>query len=227
MQYPFIISFSGLDGSGKSQLIVLLRRFLRRQGIPYTCIHTVRDSFDNRLAKKYPSLKTLVKIQNAPNSNQVSQGKETKKISWLSLFLRITAIIIYSLHLKIKLSLLRKKFKVIIFDRYIFDKVVNIAYLRSKNRVGLLDLMIKLFPNPNLPLYLYVTPEQSMERKRESILEGQNLDYFQKKYALFERHRESWKLLMIDNSVLSVGEAKKKMLSLFKKRYHKKLKAKS
>jgi dTMP kinase len=221
MQYPFLVSFSGLDGSGKSQLIVLLRRFLRRQGIPYTCIHTVRDSFDNRLAKRYPSLKAFAKTRENMDDISAAPSQEIKRISFLSFCLRALAILIYSLHLRIQLAALKKEFKIIIFDRYVYDKVVNIAYLRPKTSLGLLNFLVKCFPRPNLPLFLHVTPEQSMERKKESILEGQDSDYFQKKYALFERSREAWKLLMIDNSTLSISEAKKKMLSLLKKRYYK------
>ena len=72
-----------------------------------------------------------------------------------------------------------------------------------------------------MPLFLHITPEDSFARKQEVILEGQDREYFRLKYELFEEAKIDWKLTNIDNSGLSLSEAKKKILSLFKKRYYK------
>jgi len=227
MKGPFLISFSGLDGSGKTQLIILLRRFLRRQGIPYLYIHSVRDSFANRIAKRIPSFKELIRpkaVETYQFEGEEAEKEITvvkKKISSFSLVIRITILLLDALYLRLRLLYLGKNYTVIIFDRYIYDKLVQIAYLRGKEHVNFASWLLAVFPQPDMPFFLYVTPEQSMERKREVKNEGQDFEYFRKKYQLFEESRTLWRLVTIDNSILSISEAKKKILSIFKKRFFK------
>ncbi len=222
MKNPFLVSFSGLDGSGKTQLIILLRRFLRRQGIHYLYIHTVRDSFDNRLAKKYPVLKAVAESKEENSSTQ--KVNKVKKIGLFSFYLRVLAIFCYGLSLRFRMISLVKEYQVIIFDRYVFDKLVNLAYLRGKENCWLTSLLVKIFPKIDLPIYLHVRPEQSLERKKEVIEESQDLEYFQIKYELFEKEKQGWKMITVDNSLLTLSEVKKKVLSLFKKRFYRKQK---
>ena len=212
MKRPFLISFSGLDGSGKTQLIVLLRRFLRRQGISYLYIHSVSDSLANRIASRVPFFKKAI----APRV--VTQKK---LISPLSYAIRMFFLFIDALYLRLRLAYYGSNYSVIIFDRYVYDRLINLAYLRRKKGLIYSDFWVKIFPRPNLPLFLHVTPEDSLMRKREVMEEGQDREYFLLKYGLFEEAKIGWKLVNIDNSVLGLSEAKKKILSLFKKRFYK------
>lgn len=212
MKRPFLISFSGLDGSGKTQLIVLLRRFLRRQGISYLYIHSVSDSLANRMAKRIPPFKRAI----AP---KVTTQKKT--ISSLSYVIRMLFFVIDGLYLRLRLIYYGNDYSVIIFDRYIYDKLINLAYLRRSKGLIRSTFWIKIFPRPSLPLFLHVTPEDSFARKQEVVTEGQDREYFLAKYALFEEAKTEWKLINIDNSILTLSEAKKKILSFFKKKFYK------
>jgi len=211
---PFIISFSGLDGSGKTQLIVLLRRFFKRQGISYTQIHFVNDSLENRLAKKF-----LGKEKVSAISEKRNQVAKARKISFWAYTLRLFFLFLYAWMLKIKLSRLKKLYAVVIFDRYIYDRIAQMAYLRRKENLSLEGKLVRLFPRPNLPFFLHVLPEQSLERKKELSDEGQSLKYLQDKYEIFQREKDNWGLINIDNSTLSVSESKRKIIALFKKKY--------
>lgn len=219
MKRPFLVSFSGMDGSGKTQLIVLLRRFFRRQGITYLHVHSVRDSFANRIAKKIPSFKNLIRPKVVEDGSNPRQLKPKKRISPFSLAIRKTTILLDALYLRFRLAYLWKSYDVIIFDRYIYDRMIQIGFLRRNKNIGSESWLVKIFPRPNMPLYLHVAPEQAMERKKEAVLEGQDINYFELKYNLFEKGKLIWKLITIDNSILSLSESKKKMLSIFKKRY--------
>ena len=228
MKRPFLVSFSGMDGSGKTHLVILLRRFFRRQGISYLYIHSVRDSFANRIAKKIPSFKNLVRPKVVYDGQEVETSlpkneriKPRKKISSLSLAVRNITLLLDALYLRFRIAYIWKDYDVLVFDRYVYDRIAQIAYLRQKNTVDFSSWLIKIFPRPNLPLYLHITPDQAIERKKEVILEGQGLEYFHVKYNLFEEGKLLWKLLAIDNSELTLSEAKKKMISIFKKRYFK------
>lgn len=223
MAQPFLISFSGLDGSGKTQLIVLLRRFLRRQGIPYLYIHSVSDSLANRVAKKIPFFKQAIapKVVEVRKANDLdAPPKQKKVISRLSYAIRGFFLFIDALYLRLRLAYYGNDYPVIIFDRYIYDKLINLAYLRRRKGLLYSNFWVKMFPRPNLPLFLHVTPEDSLARKHEVEDEGQNMEYFIIKYGLFEEAKINWKLVNIDNSVLTLSEAKKKILSLFKKRFY-------
>lgn len=228
MKRPFLVSFSGMDGSGKTHLIILLRRFFRRQGISYLYIHSVRDSFANRIAKKIPSFSNLVRpkiVYDAQEEEPIlsvdNKLKARKKISSFSLAVRKTILFFDALYLQFRIAYLWKNYDVIIFDRYIYDRITQIAYLGQRDTVDFSSWLVKIFPRPNLPLYLHITPDQAIERKKEVILEGQGLEYFHIKYKLLEEGKLLWKLFAIDNSMLSLSEAKKKMISIFKKRYFK------
>lgn len=211
---PFLISFSGLDGSGKTQLIVLLRRFFKRQGISYNQIHFVNDSLENRLAKKLLGDRKVADI--AAKRNR-SAGE--KKISFLAYWIRLFFLCLYACSLKLRLFKLRKRCAVVIFDRYIYDRVAQLAYLRKKKNLKLEKRLVKMFPRPNLPFFLHVLPEQSLERKKELQEESQGVEYLKAKYEIFDQEKDNWGLLVIDNSVLTVSEAKRKIIALFKKKY--------
>jgi len=207
MKRPFLMSFSGMDGSGKTHLVILLRRFFRRQGISYIYIHSVRDSFANRIAKIIPSRQNPAGPQGA------------KKVSTLSLAVRMITLFFDALYLRLRLQYFWRSYDVVVFDRYIYDRLVQLAYLQGKKSMDFGGWLVSLFPRPNLPLYLHIIPEQALERKKEVVDEGQDLDYFYKKYQLFEEGKVLWKLFTVDNSSLEVSEAKKKMIAIFKKRY--------
>ncbi|MFH1182973.1 MAG: hypothetical protein V1690_01790 [Candidatus Moraniibacteriota bacterium] len=224
MIHPFLISFSGLDGSGKTQLIVLLRRFLRRQGIPYLYIHSVSDSLANRIAKRIPSFKQAIApriVEVKKVNDQDAPPKQKKIISRFSYATRLFFLFIDALYLRLRLAYYSNNYSVIIFDRYIYDKLINLAYLRRRKGLIYSDFWVKMFPRPNLPLFLHINPEDSLARKHEAVDEGQDMEYFILKYGLFEEAKINWKLVNIDNSVLTLSEAKKKILSLFKKRFYK------
>ncbi len=211
---PFLISFSGLDGSGKTQLIVLMRRFFKRQGISYTQIHFVNDSLENRIAKKLLGDKKVADL-----SEKRNRRAEEKKISFLAYWVRLFFLCLYACNLKIRLFKLRKRYGVVIFDRYIYDRIAQLAYLRRKRDLKFEKRLVRFFPRPNLPFFLHVLPEQSLERKKELREEAQGIEYLKMKYEIFDQERDSWGLLVIDNSVLTVSEAKKKIIALFKKKY--------
>lgn len=219
MKGPFLVSFSGMDGSGKTQLVVLLRRFFRRQGITYLTIHSVNDSFANRLAKRVPTFRNLIKPKVVEDVQNSKKTKPNKKISTASCMIRMATLVLDALYLRFRLAFMWGHYDVIILDRYIYDRLIQIAYLRRKKNLNFGNWVLKLFPRPNLPLYLHVMPQDSMERKKEVVAEGQDINYFQTKYNYFEEAKVLWKLLMIDNSTLSLSESKKKMLALLKKRY--------
>jgi thymidylate kinase len=216
MAYPFLISFSGLDGSGKTQLIILLRQYFRRQGISYLCVHTVQDSFDNRLAKRFAFLNKMTD----GSDQSATESQPRKPIPLFVFFLKLISIFLYAFQLRWRLFRRGLKYKAIIFDRYVYDKLVQNAFLRNKGDLSRASFLIKLYPRPNLPLYLQVAPEVAWERKKESLDPSQNRKYFENKYRLYEQAKDNWKLVAIDNNVLSVSEAKKKILSLFKKRFY-------
>lgn len=226
---PFIVTFSGIDGSGKSQYIVLLRRFLRRQGIPYFYIHSVNDSLTNRLVKRFPGFKSVIGPKDKILSEDAKAEKKKKKfrkISFSSYFVRIVILILDAFYLRLRMNSFGKNYKVIIFDRYVYDKLIHLNYLRGKKNLKTNNFWVRIFPKANLSFYLHVLPEDAFRRKSEMIEEGQDLQYLNRKFNLFEEGKIIWKLREIETSGTSISEAKKKIISLFKKRFYRFLKIK-
>jgi hypothetical protein len=64
------------------------------------------------------------------------------------------------------------KKNILIVDRYFYDSLADIAYLRrGKNPRGFNRFFLSLAPQPDAPVFVDATPEQAFARKREYPLD--------------------------------------------------------
>lgn len=180
-----IVTISGLDGSGKSTQIEILKNYLARQGKKVFYFHAVRFGLANKLSgnNKVGELKSVAKA----NRLQIMLRK---------LFLRIDIWRFGKLYKKLK----QAGFEYILSDRYFYDTIVNINYLEDKNlKFGNWKLIenLKLKIENCLYIYLNANPEIIMRRERQP---DQGIEYLKKKKELYDKFSEKHNLIAIDGN---------------------------
>lgn len=177
-----LISISGLDGSGKSTQIELLKNFLESQGKKVFYFHAVQFSVANLLNK----------------NKKAGESKSVTKAGWLKIQLRKVALLIDLCRFE---SLLKKLesdgYDYLLSDRYFYDNLINIAYLESNLSTFNFRLSTKAIPTPDFAFYLQTNPDEIAKRDR---VPDQGMEYLEKKKILLEQAAQSWNLKIIDGN---------------------------
>jgi len=168
-----LITFSGIDGAGKSTQIARLRGYLNEQGIPVesltfwdnvAVLASLRSGFSRRVLESDGEIGTPERPANRNDKNSQS------------LPLLLGRAILHLLDVfRLRRVVRRAKFMgpsggVIIFDRYIYDQLAALPLGRWPAR-SYARLIVKLAPQPDLSYLLDAVPEEARARKPEYPLE--------------------------------------------------------
>lgn len=171
-----LITFSGLDGAGKSTLIERLKKKLEEQDRRVSVLHMYRDVGLYACGRF-----VLVALRGEGDGNEFRQETEGigrapsrrgrlgaaatrlgSAVAW-SKTLRLCA---YPFDLLIffgyRLYVERLRGRVLIMDRYFYDTLVDVAAGGASRGARLLALVT---PTPHVPIYLDISPEQAFARK--------------------------------------------------------------
>ena len=160
-----LITFSGIDGAGKTTQIDAICSFLEQQGF-----HIARVSFWDDIAV-LPQLRTDVScriIQRKPElSGDVLLRNDKNVRRWYLTFIRAIFYAFDTLSLRLLVRKLRRRhLHFIIFDRYVYDLLVQVRprhwWTRLYNRA-----LIALAPTPEIALLLDASPDDAFRRKPE------------------------------------------------------------
>jgi thymidylate kinase len=180
-----LITVSGLDGAGKSTLIQWLRSTLERDGHRVTVLHLMThvglDAYARYIRNR------IFGVREKPwELNEL-----TREIKYKTLRHRIRAAILWSKILReilypIDLVLfLGYRFyvevlcrRVLVMDRYFYDRLVDLANGRNWRVLRFLE---RLTPTPDIAFLLDVPPEQAYARKRE-----QPFSYLERRWEAYK-----------------------------------------
>lgn len=167
-----LITFSGLDGAGKSTLIAWLQTELERRHHPvtvlhmtdqigvYACLRVVRDGL-LRLARR---------SNGGPPSAPRPAGARglAQRIRDLVVWNRPIRRALYLIDLMIFATLRfyieTVRGRVLVMDRYFYDTLVDVA---DDGRWFWVGLLARLTPTPDVPVFLDTSPVLSYARKGE------------------------------------------------------------
>ena len=144
-----LITFSGIDGSGKTTLAKLLYTYLDKKGVPV-------------FQYKTPSIK--IKQYSYQKEYELSYFNTDE--SKLDLF-SLCTISLGDRYLLLKKSIIQqlKEGAIVICDRYVFTAFVEmLSFNLPKQEVRLIKQLIKRFLQPDLAFFLEVDPEIAFKR---------------------------------------------------------------
>lgn len=182
------ITFSGVDGSGKSTQLAMLREKLERENWNVAYFHAVQFSFAHKLTKKNQEL-------GIRNQEKQDSGNSVTKASRFTIFLRKIFLLIDLIRFRFYYDRLKKEnCDYLLSDRYFYDSIINIEFLSGKSSKPK-ALSYRLLAKPDKALYLDIDPETVMSRER---MPEQGIDYLRAKTELFKQKISQWNLIVID-----------------------------
>lgn len=175
-----LITFSGLDGAGKSTLIEFVSAALEGERRPvrvlhlnddvgiYAFVRTIRDRLRGRrpveLAPGTPDPKSQKLQRAAPTGWRGVASRVRTAVIWNKPVRRLLYLADLAIFQCYRFWLETVRGRVVVMDRYFYDTLVDVTNGRPRLWTRLLE---RLTPEPTVPVFLDITPEESFRRKRE------------------------------------------------------------
>lgn len=170
-RWPILVSFSGIDGSGKSTQIEALCAHLIEVGAAVSLV-----TFWNDVARltqiREATSHTLFKGDKGVGAPTKPVNRRDKNVrSWYMTVIRFCLYFVDAISLRAVAAKARQaEAYVVIFDRYLYDELANLN-LRSRMARIYVRLLAKLVAQPDLAFLLDADPEQARARKPEYPLD--------------------------------------------------------
>lgn len=173
-----ILVFSGIDGSGKTTYADFTKRLFERNKIRFTSIHTVKDSFYDRILHGVigsfsPSLRVSIE--------RGLRDPSRRKTRWFLKSVKLSVLFLNLLFFDLRYAWYRNnRHRHLICDRYFYDDIVQMIYLELASG-GFISFYRRLIVQPDIIFFIKPKPEVAFLRKPEYERE-----YFYKKCGIYE-----------------------------------------
>jgi thymidylate kinase len=168
---PTSVSFSGIDGAGKSTQIESLQVRLSEAGLRVLLV-----TFWNDVARltriREVSGHTLFQGEKGVGTPDRPVNRQDKNVqSWYMTPVRFCLYFVDALSLRrVVARTLKADADVVIFDRYVYDEVANLS-VRNPITRAYVQLLLWLAPHPDIGYLLDADPVQARARKPEYPLD--------------------------------------------------------
>ena len=165
------MSFSGIDGAGKSTQIANLSASLQEAGCKVQLITFWDDVATLKGIREDVGHKVFKGDKGVGTPEAPIQRRDKNVRSPLMTLVRMAIYVADAVSLRVKSrAAMRSKADVVIFDRYIYDELANLNLRSAATRAYVRGVM-KLVPRPDVGFVLDADPEQAFARKPEYPLE--------------------------------------------------------
>lgn len=168
--YPIIVSFSGVDGAGKTTQIDALLIHLKETSTPCRLFTFWDDVVAFRTFREQLSLKIFKGDKGVGSPEKPIRRRDKNVTSWYAMAARLVLYALDALNLRLFIRRLRDQRGFVIFDRFLYDELANLP-LGHRIIRWYVQLLLKLAPAPELALLLDADPESAAMRKPEYPLE--------------------------------------------------------
>jgi thymidylate kinase len=166
-----IVSFSGIDGAGKTTQIHALIDWLRRAGLRVELLTFWDDIVVLSRFREGLSHKVFRGDQGIGSPERPLNRKDKNVTSWPVTTFRFLLYFLDALHLSRRVRQSKKSdVDVVIFDRYIYDELANLPLHRRLTRM-FIRLLLRLVPAPDVAYVVDADPVAARQRKPEYPLE--------------------------------------------------------
>jgi thymidylate kinase len=166
-----LVSFSGIDGAGKSTQIEALCQRFKGQGLQVRQIRFWDDIAQLTRIREESGHKLFGGDKGVGSPEKPINRRDKNVSSW---FMTGVRLFIYSLDaLSVRKAVkmaLRSNDDLVIFDRYIYDELANLKLHNPATRMYV-RLIMKLVPRPDISYILDADPVKARARKPEYPLE--------------------------------------------------------
>jgi thymidylate kinase len=189
-----LLTISGLDGSGKSTQVELLKKYLESQGGKVFYFHAITFSLANKIAEFKSKYCLICKLTGKCKvKNQKQEKISVIQANALQILLRKIFLYIDLIRFKkLTAKLERENFDYILSDRYFYDSLINIEYL-SKKEINYNYPIVK----PDISVYLQANPELIMSRDRKP---EQGLQYLKDKNVIYDKYASIFEMKIVNGN---------------------------
>lgn len=162
-----VVSFSGIDGAGKSTQIEALLEYLRKRGLTPKIYTFWDDVVVLPRFREHMSFSVFKGDRGVGSPDKPIVRRDKNVTSWYVVAFRLALYLLDVCGLAVVMSRTSKaETDVVIFDRYIYDELANLPLKRRWAR-SYVRFLLKFAPKPDLALLLDADPDAACQRKPE------------------------------------------------------------